>query len=328
MGILHTAPLPSTHPLTLLLGTLLLIAWLGEARADIYALGHDAARRTTVLRSTATGEDTAYRVADCCVIANGSATFDTLGNRAFFIAQTAAGAELVSFNYLSGAQSRLPLSGPYRVTHMEYDPASGQLLALARDTVDERVVMVGIQPLTGQISLRASLAEPCCELKTGVSVLLPGSPTRVLAVGRSGGEESLLSFDFSAGTGPSAIALPAKLRVAELAVHPASALLFGVGFNEDTGLSHAIAFGAGPGFTPTLIGAGSNDCCFVLAGSAAIDRMGNSLAVLGQGSGGAPRVQRFSLFDGSRSEGIELQAHALLEDFGVRFGGLFADGFE
>lgn len=312
----------------LALAALLLGVGHGEARADIYALGHEAATAATVLRSTETGEDTGYRIANCCAIANGSATFDTLGNRAFFIAQAAGGAELVSFNYLSGAQSRLPLSAPYRITHLEYDPGSGQLLALARDPADERVVMLSLDPLSGQLSLRARLTEPCCELKTGVSVLLPGSPTRLLAVGRSGGEESLLSFDFSAATSPTVVALPANLRVAELAVHPASAQLFGVGFNESTGLTHAIAFGAPPGFVPTLIGAGSSDCCFVLAGSAAIDRLGNSLAVLGQASGGAPRLQRFSLFDGSRSQGIELQAHALLEDFGVRFGGLFADGFE
>lgn len=310
------------------LATLVLSACLSVARADVYALGHDAANQATVLRSTASGEDTAFRVANCCAIANGSATFDTLGNRAFFIAQTAGAGELVSFNYVTGAQSRLPLSGPYRVTHLEYDAGSGLLLALARDEVDDRLVMASINPLTAQLTVRATLLEPCCELKTGVSALLPGSPTRLLAVGRSGGAESLLSFNFTSNVGPSLSALPAGLRLAELAVHPVSGLLFGLGLDETTGNTHAVAFGAAPGFATSLIGTGSSDCCFVLAGSATIDRLDNSLAVLGQGSGDSPRVQRFSLADGSRTQGVGLQAHALLEDFGVRFGGLFADGFE
>jgi len=300
------------------------------AAAEIFALAHDEAANATVIRNTGTAVDSTARVAACCEIANGSPTFDVLGNRAFFIAQATTGAELVSFNYGTGASSRLPLGAPYRVTHMEYDAGSGQLLALARDVVSDALVMAAINPLTAQLTVRALMVVPCCTLKIGISVMSGSGNAQMLVIGRAAGsEDALLIFNFNTNTGPTEVALPANLRITDLERHPLNANVYGFAHAVDTGLGRAFLLGPAPTFTPALLGAGHAGCCFVQAGASAIDRVNNELVLIGRESAGSPpSLQRFNLNSGARSSGIALTAHALFEDFGLQFDRLFSDGFE
>lgn len=300
------------------------------ARADIYALNHDAADNAMTISETVTGNVTKERVPSCCVIANGTPTFDTVGNRAFFIATAGASAEVVTFNYVSGISARAPLSSGYRVTHMEYDASGNRLLALARDALSDQLLMATIVPSTGTVTVRQVLSAPCCTLRTGVSALTTSSGLRMLVVGTNAtAQEQVLEFNFTSNTGPIASNIPAGLQVAELAVHPVSGIVFGLGYSSATQLSHPIQLGAAPGYVISTIGPGTANCCFALAGAAAIDRINNQLVIVGLGSAvNTSAVHRFSLSTGVYQTGVGLTANALFEDTGLVTDYIFANGFD
>lgn len=299
-------------------------------RAEIYVLTHDEADNATVLRDPATGFDSTGRVTDCCAIGIGTPTFDTAGDRAFFVAQGASGPELVRFDYAAGSSQRLALDPAYTVTHLEYHGASAQLYALARDNASGDLVMAAINPLSAQLTVRATIASPCCELKAGVSALADSGSLLMLALTETaGGDEVIQQFDFSTNALGTQIALPAGLKLTDLIRHPASGTLWGFAHAPATGLGQPIAIGLVPGNPVALVGAGTAGCCYVQAGSAAIDQTGNQLVLIAQEAAGeAPRLMRFSLADGNRTLGPELVGHALLQDFGLDFAQLFSDGFE
>lgn len=306
--------------------------WLipSPAAAEVLALSHDDAADSMTLRDTVSGATSTQAVPGCCEIAAGTVTVDTAGKRAFFISQTPSASELVTFNYATGSSSRVLVTAGYRVTHMEHDPIGARLLALARDQVTEQIVMASINPATAVLTVRAALAAPCCELRTGVSALQLSGGTRFFAVGGAGAAtEQLLVFNFDNNTGPVAVNIPNNLQLNDLAINLATNAIVGLAYDLTALMSMPINVGAAPGYAISTIGAGNAGCCYALAGAAAVDRIGNRIVVIGSAEGtSAPRVQSFSLVDGSLAAGIALPANALFEDFAIVIDVLFSDGFE
>ena len=301
-----------------------------HGRAEVYALSYDETDDALVIRSSITGSASLQRVPACCAIASGSATFDTPGDRAWFIRQELSGAQLVGFNYVSGASTQMPLSNSYRISHMEFDASGNRLLALARDQLTDQLVMASINPANAMLTVLAVLPAPCCGLRTGVSALTQNGAVRMLVVGRNAAaNEELLEFNFSSTSGPQASSIPAGLQMAELLVHPLSGALLGLAHDDSTGLTHPVQIGAAPGYAISLLGTGTQGCCFALAGAATVDRVLNTLNIVGLGtSPSASRMHRFDLSSGVHSVGIALTANALFEDSGVNTESLFANGFE
>lgn len=299
-------------------------------QAEIYVLAHDEADNATVLRDPSSGFDSTGRVSDCCAIGVGTPTFDTAGNRAWFVAQGSSGPELVRFDYPAGGSQRLALDSAYTVTHLEYHAASAQLYALARGSASGDLVMAVINPGTAQLTVRATIPAPCCELKAGVSAFADSGSLLMLAVAATPtGEEVIQLFDFSTNALGSQIAPPPGLKVADLVRHPASGTIWGFAHDPASALGGPIAIGLVPGNPVVPVGPGVAGCCYALTGSAAIDQVGNALVFIGQdATGEAPRLMRFNLADGSRSIGPQVSGHALLQDFGLNFEQLFSDGFE
>ena len=89
-------------------------------------------------------------------------------------------------------------------------------------------------------------------------------------------------------------------------------------------------FAFAPAFQFNAIGSGAGDCCFVLAGSAAIDHANNALVTLTRASSttGAFAIRAFSLASGTVMLGKTVQAMGLFEDSAVLFDRIFADDFE
>jgi hypothetical protein len=299
-------------------------------RAEIYVLAHDEADNATVLRDPLSGFDSTGRVSDCCAIGVGTPTFDTVGDRAFFVAQSVSGPELVRFDYVAGSSQRLALDPAYTVTHLEFHAASAQLYALARDNASGELVMAAINPTTAQLTVRATIAAPCCELKAGVSALADSGNLLLLAVAKTpAGDEVIQLFDFSTNTLGGEIALPAELQLTDLVRHPASGTIWGFAHDGATALGGPIAIGLVPGNPVVPIGPGVAGCCYAQAGAAAIDQSSNALVFIGHDTAGNPSsLQHFNLSDGSHSVGASVVGHAVFQDFGLNFSQLFADGFE
>jgi hypothetical protein len=302
----------------------------GAGYAAIYALSTNDAGTAQTVRNISTGATTATSVANCCAIAAGTVTIDATSHRAYFIKESAAGSFVVVFNYVNNATSQVALSSGYRVTHMEIDAPNARLLALARDLTTDQIVMAEINPVTGVLGVRAALAAPCCRFKIGVSALTRNAGLRLFVVGTNAtAAEQLLVFDFDANTGPQAVNIPNGLQLNDLVVHPITGTLLGLAHDPTALVALPISVGAAPGYAISTIGAGTVNCCFALAGPAAIDRGSNRIFTLGSVYGAsAPVVLSFDLATGTPSTGIALSGSALFEDFGVVAEALFADGFE
>lgn len=301
----------------------------GSALADIYALSYNENLDAIEARDTASGAATGGRAPLCCVVPSGAVSVDSANNRAYFIRQNGVDASVVTYNYVAGTVREAALSAGFRVTHLEWDAVGGRLFGLAIDSASENLVMAQINPVSGTLTVRATLASPCCVLRAGVSALTTSGGTRMFTVGTSGGVEQLLIFNFDTNTGPTTGTIASNLRVSELAIHPQTGVLFGLAHDTSAESTRLITVGTSAPFTIAAIGAGASDCCYVLAGPAAIERTINGLFVLSTAFGTtAPSVRRFDLTTGTMTAGIALTGFALFEDTGVNTGALFSDGFE
>jgi hypothetical protein len=298
-------------------------------RADIFALSYNEALDAVEVRDSISGAATGGRVPSCCAIPSGATTYDAANNRAYFVRQSGVNASIVTYNYIAGTFREVAVSAGFRVTHLEWDAVGARLFALAIDSATEALVMAQINPVSGTLTVRATMTAPCCVLRSGVSALTTSGGTRMFAVGMAGGAEQILIFNFDTNTGPATATIPAGFSIAELVVHPQSGALFGLAHDSSAESTRLITVGTSAPFTVTPIGAGASDCCFVLAGPAAIDAAGNRLVALGAAFGAtATSVRSYNLATGVPSNGIGLTGFALFEDTGISTGVLFSDGFE
>jgi hypothetical protein len=148
------------------------------------------------------------------------------------------------------------------------------------------------------------------------------------AVGKRTGDvdDQLLAIAIDSGTLSNAYDLGSE-RVADLVVDGTT--LYALSYGSAAVMRPGV-FSFAPTFAFTPIGTGTSDCCFVLAGSAAIDHTTNRLTALTRTSStsGPIVVRAFSLSSGAVTIGKTLTAMGLFEDSATLFDRIFADSFE
>ncbi len=298
----------------------------GVAGAEVLALAFDEAANRLVVRGLAEPGDTGVGIATCCAIVAGTATADTLNNRAWFVYRGAAGQLLGSLPYAGGTPTATPASGGYLITHVEHQAATGQLRAIARDAASGQWQLANLA-VNGIVVPVGTLPGDCCSFRAGVSVL---AGARLLLVGRRSADtqDHLLGIDLASGALALAVPIPANLAFNDLVAHPSTGVVYGLAHDTNsaaTGLYTVDPLLGGVG----AIGSGSAGCCYALAGPAVIDRTTNGLVALVSDFGsGTTAARSFDLATGLASNGPALAANALFEDFGIATGVLFADSFE
>jgi len=277
----------------------------------------------------ATHNSTALEITSCCAVQAGSVAVDAGNHRVFFLANHAGGAaDLYTFGYGGvAAVNSVPTSSAEHVTHLVYDAANARLLGFAASAGGGTDV-VRITPGTGTVVVAGALGPTCCTLRAGVIAYQPGTGT-LYAVGRRSTDtnDQLLTFASANGTLQNARDLGNE-RIAQLIVDGST--LYALSYAQDTKLLRPGTLTLAPSLQFNAIGAGTSDCCFVLAGSAAIDHANNALVALTRSSSisGPFAVRSFSLSTGNVVVGSTLQAMGLFEDSAVLFDRIFADGFE
>ncbi len=313
-----------------LLFTLLALG-AGAVRAEVFAIGHDEGKVALIASDVATQATTTASAPGCCFIQSGTLTADPRVDRAWFVLESGPAQTLMRFVY-SGAGGTLAetLSGGYRVTHLEFDPSRARLLALGLDDATGDAQLAAVDPLSGAITVLGSAGADCCVLRAGVSAL-DATRTEVLAVGRRDGDtqDHLLRFSTTTGVLAGAHALDPGIAVGDLVVHPTSGVVYALIHTIADDSSRLARIDLAPTFALTPIGAPTLACCFVLAGSAAIDRARNAYLALTREEASSDYVVRsFDLATGVATIGPALPANGLVEDFGVVLDPLFSDGYE
>ena len=308
---------------------LLACACATPALAAVLALAPTSRGDNLHVVDVTTHNSTALEIASCCAVQSGSVTVDATNHRVFFLANRAgAAADLYTFAYGGVASvNSVPTSSAEHITHLAYDAPNTRLLGFAANDAGG-VDMVRITPGTGTVVVAAALGPACCTLRAGVIAYQPGTST-LYAVGRRSTDtnDQLLAFSTGSGTLQNAWDLGNE-RIAQLIVDGST--LYALSYAQDTKLLRPGTFTFVPAFQFNATGAGTSDCCFVLAGSAAIDHANNALVALTRTSAtsGPFAVRAFSLSTGNVTVGSTLQAMGLFEDTAVLFDRIFADGFE
>jgi len=267
--------------------------------------------------------------ASCCAVQVGSVTADVVNHRVLFLANHAGGsADLYTFGYgISASIAAVPVSAGVRVTHIAYDAANARLVGFAAEDAGG-IDVVTVAPATGTVVSIGALGPACCTLRAGVIAYQPATAT-LYGVGRRSTDlnDQLLAFSAVTGLLQNAYDLGNE-RVAQLIADGST--LYALSYAQDTALLRPITLAFTPSFHVTPIGAGVSDCCFVLAGSAAIDHASNTLVALTRAisSSGPFAIRTFSLSTGAVSVRSTLAAMGLFEDTAVLFDRIFADSFE
>jgi len=306
---------------------LLLVLACMHAQAGVLALAPTSKGNLHVV-DTASGNSTVLEAVACCAVQSGTVAADTTNHRVFFVANRSDGADLYAFAY--GASPSLtshPLSGGQRVTHLAYDTLHARLVGLAvTDAGAVEVITVGTG--TGTVVVTGTLGASCCTVRAGVAAYAAGQSI-FYAVGRRTGDtnDQLLAIAVDTGTLANAYDLGGE-RIGQLVTDAAT--LYALSYNTTSALMRPGRFTFAPAFAFAPIGAGTSDCCFVLAGSAAIDHATNRLTALTRASAtsGPFAVRSFSLSSGAVTVGKSLTAMGLFEDSASLFDRIFADSFE
>lgn len=296
-----------------------------HASAAVLALAPTSTGNLHVV-DTASGNGTVLEATACCAVQSGTVADDPANHRVFFVANRSDGADLYAFAYGSSPSiASHPLSAGQRVTHLAYDAGHAWLVGLAV-TGAGTVQVINVAPATGTITVVGVLDSSCCTLRTGVGAY-SAAPGIFYAVGRRTGDttDHLLAIAVGSGTLANAYDLGTE-SVGQLVADGAA--LYAV--SSSGNVMRPGIFSFAPAFAFNAIGPGINDCCFVLAGSAAIDHVTNRLAAVTRASSApAPFVVRaFSLSSGAVTVGKTLTAVGLFEDSATLFDRIFADGFE
>jgi hypothetical protein len=310
-------------------GALLALACATPALAAVLALAPTTRGANLHVVDVATHNSTALEATACCAVQSGSVAVDATNHRVFFLANHAgAGADLYTYGYGGVASvSSVATSTAQHITHLVYDAANTRLLGFAANDAGG-VDMVTLTPNTGTVAISGALGPTCCTLRAGVIAYQSGTGT-LYAVGRRSTDtnDQLLAFSARYGTLQNARDLGNE-RIAQLLADGST--LYALSYAQDTKLLRPGTLAFAPAFQFNVIGAGTSDCCFVLAGSAAIDHTNNTLVALTRASStsGPFATRAFSLSTGNVTLGSTLQAMGLFEDTAVLFDRIFADGFE
>jgi len=276
----------------------------------------------------ATGNATVLEAALCCAIQTGSVAADVANDRVFFVANATSGGQLYTFPYgVSGSLATVAITPNARISHLDYDAVHARLVGFAASD-DGGVEIVRIDPANGGLTVTGALGPDCCTLHSGISAYLAGSDV-LYAVGRRSTDvgDQLLAFSASGGTLQNAYDLGGS-RVAQIVADGGS--LYALVYDDASVMLHAAAITFAPTFTLTSIGSGASDCCFVLAGPAAIDHVNGAIVTLSRSASAfVPfAVESFSLTSGNATAGNALNAFGLFEDTAALFDRIFADDFE
>jgi hypothetical protein len=298
-----------------------------QTNAAVLALAPTAKGNLHVV-DTSSGNSTVLETVSCCAVQTGSVAADTINHRVFFIANRSDGADLFAFAY--GASPSLtshPVSLGQRVTHLAYDAANARLVGLAV-TDAGAVDVIALSPTTGTVTVIGTLGASCCTLRAGVGAYAAASGI-FYAVGKRAIDtnDQLLAISVATATLANAYDIGDE-RVGQLVVDGST--LYALSYSQSGAVMRPGTFTFAPTFAFHPIGAGTSDCCFVLAGSAAIDHAANRLTALTRSSSasGSFVIRSFSLSSGAVTVGKALTAMGLFEDSATLFDRIFADSFE
>lgn len=263
----------------------------------------------------------------------GTVTADPVNDRAFFIGNSSGSQTLYQLRYIgSSKEEPLPIPAGLRISHLEWD-ASGslRLVGVASDTTDDSVTLVSIAGTT--VSDLGMPSADCCTFRAGVSAFR-ASDDSLFLVGRRTTDtvDQLFRFTMNPPALAQVVSIPADLSVNELVVNAGGQLL---GLAYSNAAAATLLFNTDAGLNITTVGSGMSDCCFVLAGSIAIDTGSNAIVSLGPGIAGMqpnpPQQWSFDLGSGAILPGMVATSGAgLFFDGGTIAGDslLFQDGFE
>ncbi|MCX7556969.1 hypothetical protein OS187_09080 [Xanthomonadaceae bacterium JHOS43] len=313
----------------LLLLLVVVPALASGAQAAVFSLSHDeAAQRLRVYDDSGIGSAASLPSVGLGVQV-GSVTADATGNRVFFVTNKGDEQTLhaISYGLVSGVESAALPDG-LRVTHLEWDGSGTQrLVGVGLRIADEAATLIRFQG--GELVDLGMPQFDCCTFRAGVSAYR-ASDDSLFLVGRVDGENRDRIFRFGLGAVPTvaSVLLDADLAVLELAV-AGSGQVFGLAYSASIDRTRLVAFDAL--LNVEIRGTGVEGCCFVLAGSSAIDPVAGDWVVAGTGASGVSSLWRFALASGAVIDGITtISAVGLFHDATTVTPGseLFGDGFE
>jgi len=207
----------------------------------------------------------------CCGIAIGASARDANSNRHWLGTTSATTGTRLHAIDASGIATQLLFDSSERIEALAYDSPRQELLALVRRSDADGLRVHRYGAATGLALGSANVAGTCCTLRSGVSAW-SNSQRAFVVVGRDAVDQPLaiwvIRHDGSASSHASALAA----TTTALAINQSTLTLYGLQTTDAamaTTTLYQIALGAGiAGYAN--VGAGEVDCCFVLAGPAAI----------------------------------------------------------
>ncbi len=303
-------------------------AVLNTAAAAVLALAPTAHGNSIHVIDVATRNSTVLEAAACCAVEAGSVAADVAHHRVYFLSNRSGGADLYTFGYAATAVvSSIAITAGRRVSHLDYDPLRARLVGFVVEDAGG-IDVATVDPVSGNVVVTGVLGPSCCTLRAGVSAYA-ASADRLYAVGRRSGDitDQLLVFSVGSGTLQAAYDLGSE-SVLELVADGGS--LYALSYAQGSAVLRVASITFAPAFSLSPIGSGSSDCCYVLAGSAAIDHAKNTLDTLARSNSTSEpfAIRAFSLSSGNVTIGQTVPAMGLFEDTAVLFDRIFADSFE
>jgi YD repeat-containing protein len=298
----------------------------GNAVAAVLALAPHGANLRVI--DVASGNATVLEAPACCAVQTGTVAADAANDRVFFVANATSGPQLYTFRYgVTGSISSAAIMPELRVSHLDYDAAHARLVGFAASD-DGGIEIIRIATASAALSVTGALGPDCCVLRSGISAYVAAGDL-LYAIGRRSTDTSdrLLAFSASGGTLQNAYD-PAGARIVQLIADGSS--LYALVYDEAAVTLRAAAITFAPSFTITTIGSGASNCCFVLAGPAAIDHANGAVVTLARSSSlaAASAIESFSLTTGNPTAGSTVGVFGLFEDNVALFDRIFANGFE
>ncbi|MDZ4814323.1 MAG: hypothetical protein SGI99_17190 [Pseudomonadota bacterium] len=308
------------------------LAATGAVQSAVLRVAGDSATATVRVFDGSTPSAT-FADATNMSVQLGSVTADAVGNRAFFVGNSAGLQSLYQLNYTSAGQALPQVLDPvYRITHLEWDSGgSPRLLGVAINTSDDTVRLISIVGNT-VTDLGMPIAN-CCVFRSGVSAFRSTDDSLYLIGRRSTDtQDQFFRFTMNPPALAQSVAIPPDLSVNEIVVN-ASGSVLGLAYSAVAEVT--LLFGTDAALNISTLGSGMSDCCFVMAGASALDANNNRLITLGPGIAGLafnpPRLWSFTLGTGAISDGMTpfIAAGLFVDNTSILDAGvLFGDGFE